>query len=92
MGMMAAWTTRCDNCNAFIYTEIRLTVDTVQQTQGYLDIWGPGFPPGWIQVAHDKATDRHYLFFHDRDCYEDWLRKQGRVEEADAFKNAIWIA
>lgn len=90
MGMMAGWTVRCDNCGKFNYTEIRLTVDTA--IQGWLDIWGPGFPNGWIQVAHDKVTDRHYLFFHDRACYEDWLRKQGRVEEADAFKKAIWIA
>lgn len=92
MPMMAGWTTICDGCGKFNYTEIRLTIDTVQVTQGYLDIWGPGFPPGWIQVAHDKITGRYYLFFHDRACYEDWLRKQGREEEADAFKKAIWIA
>lgn len=92
MPMIATWTVRCDNCDRFRHTELKLNEITVQQTQGYLDIWGPGFGDGWIQVAHDKITDRYYLFFHDRACYEDWLRKQGREEEADAFKKAIWIA
>lgn len=90
--MTATWTVRCDNCDRFRHTELKLNEITAQETQGYTDIWGPGFGDGWIQIPFDKITGRHYLFFHNRDCYEAWLRGQGRHAEADAFTKAIRIA
>lgn len=55
-------------------------------------MWGPGASNGWLQVAHDEVTGKHYLFFHDEECYKNWLRKQGREAEVKEFEEAVWMA
>lgn len=95
MGLSATWTIKCDECGKI---ESVTLVPETKDSKGdpirhhYFDIWGPGIPYGWIQVPHDKVTDRFYLFFCSRECDDTWLRKQGRNEEADELAKAIWVA
>jgi hypothetical protein len=65
---------------------------TARSTSYASDLWSWGYPEGWIQVAFDKPTAQHYLFFHDGSCYTNWLREQGRHEEIERFRNGVWIA
>ena len=41
-------------------------------------------PDGWL------ITDE--MLFHDDECYRDWLRRMGKVEELAAFDDAIALA
>lgn len=90
MGIVAEWVTECDGCGERVEKRMELGVGTVGG--GWLDIWGPGWPEGWLQVTHDGVTGRHYLFFCGAGCYCKWLERQGRHEEVERMRSAVWVA
>ncbi len=89
MGLRVEWTITCDGCQ-LIKKKERSPGDGVHTY--YLDEWGPGIPDGWIQIPFDEVTGKHYIFFHDDECYKNWLRSQNRMVELEQFEKAIWIA
>lgn len=91
MGIIAKWITTCEGCGKVVEKAIELTKETSNSSYGY-DIWGPGFPEGWIQRPYDEVTDRHYLFFHSKECHYSWLEQQGRYKEAEEARKAVWVA
>lgn len=101
MGMQAKWTYICDNCGTTWIREATLNESNAdgtwehEKSDGYESwssddsAWGPGIPEGWLQVSYDEITKQHYLFFHNRECYKDWLRKKNRIDEITKFENAV---
>lgn len=104
MSLEAHLKAMCDGCDKVVERHVQLNDKTAQGIMeertgdGYSgatyasDIWSWAIPEGWLQVPEDQVTGQKYLFFHDGTCYKDWLRKQGRIEEIEAFKNAVWVA
>jgi hypothetical protein len=93
MTIKAVWTTVCTGCGKVEVKEIVLSCATARSS--YFDIWGPGWPEGWLQVnecASEQEEEREYLFFCSDECYKNWLIQQGRADEAEKFDNAIWMA
>lgn len=90
----------CDGCDKVVERLVQLddkTARGIMEEDGGVttyasDLWSWAVPYGWLQVPEDKVTRRKYLFFHDDDCYKEWLRKQGRVEEVEVFEKAVWVA
>ena len=91
MSIIAKWTTTCTGCGKVVEKELQLTEESCYGF-GWTDIWGPGWPKGWMQIPYDEVTDTHYLFFHNHNCYKNWLRKQDRLEEIREFDEGIWVA
>ena len=91
MTILAKWTTTCAGCGKVVEKEITLDEKTSRSNYGY-DIWGPGFPEGWLRLPYDKTTDKHYLFFHSKTCHYAWLEEQGRFKEVEEARKAIWMA
>ena len=90
MGLKAIWTIVCDECGLSLSTERRPEDGEWIEggvTTTYIDEWGPGIPDGWIQIPEDTITGRAYIFFHEDECYKNWLRRQGRVEELEEFES-----
>lgn len=104
MGMQVRWVCTCDGCGLERIREEVLDGHNWDGTWEYHKsdwceswsfdntAWGPGVPDGWLQVAFDEKLNQHYLFFHNGRCYIQWLEKQGRYEEAQEFKDAVWVA
>ena len=89
MGLSATCRAECDNCGSVV--EQAATLD--DETRGSIDdVWIWACPPNWIRQRHDKVTGQKYLFYCSQECVSDWLRKQGRDNEADEFEHTIWIA
>jgi len=88
MGLKAKWTIICDDCGISSEKERR----PEDGRYDGLDMWSGGIPDEWLQIPEDEATGRLYLFFHDDDCYKNWLRSQGRMAELEEFENAVWMA
>ncbi len=100
MGLSAICRAKCDNCGKEIIKEVILNEQTAEGMMGVesgvhsyaIDIWSWCIPEGWIQIARDEVTKQRYLFFCKQNCLMAWLINQGRLEEAEKFKNAVWIA
>lgn len=104
MSLEAHLKATCDGCGEVVERHVQLNDKTAKGIMeertgdGYSsasyasDIWSWIIPEGWLQVPEDKVTGQKYLFFHDDACYKDWLRKQGRLEEIEAFEKAVWVA
>lgn len=100
MSLEACLKATCDGCDKIVERHVRLDDKTAQGimeedsgvTTYASDMWSWAIPYGWLQIPEDKMTGQKYLFFHDDDCHKEWLRKQGRIEEIEAFENAMWIA
>ena len=85
MGLKAKWTCTCDFCGKV--NEVELTPEQ-EQGSSYYDIWGPGWPEGWLQCHEDDK----FIFHCSSQCVKDDLRKQGKLEELKRFENTVWVA
>jgi len=103
MSLEAHFKAICDGCGKVVERHVPFNDQTLQgimeeeRGEGYSftsyapDMWTWALPDGWLEVPRDKVTGQH-LFFHDHNCYKDWLRRQGRLEEVEAFEKAVWVA
>jgi len=105
MSLSARCKAVCDGCGKEVINDVVLNDDTAQGImskddgeKGYCgrsyarDIWSWCIPEGWLQIPKDKVTKQTYLFFCNRECYKEWLRKQGRLTEIEKFNKAKWVA
>lgn len=84
MGFHAKWISTCDHCGRQAIVEL-----TPEQDSGsYFDLWGPGFPDGWLQSNEEGK----YVLYCSRDCLKSWLCAHGRAAQADEVDNAVWVA
>jgi len=98
MSLHAHFITTCDGCGLEVKRDVPLDEKSAQgimeeeggsgwSHRSYArDMWSWAIPNGWLQVSEDIVTGRDYLFFHSGNCYEQWLRKQGRDREAEEFR------
>jgi NAD-dependent dihydropyrimidine dehydrogenase PreA subunit len=85
MGLKAEYELSCDGCGRIKKATVVFGKD---ECDDYYDMMPDEFLYGWIQTMEDKK----HMFFHDDKCFEKYLCSQGRIEEADEFVNAVWIA
>ena len=48
------------------------------------DDWSFETPEGWIEYMA--------LYFHDEQCFREWLQKNGKIKELEEFDNSVWMA
>src|SRR3990167_2073345 len=80
----------CTGCGKKVRHTIWLSIETARD--GSSDIWSPAIPDGWLQVVPNFMDGVHYGFFHSHECYEQFLRRHGLDDQADEFRDGVWIA
>jgi len=86
MSIVVTWVTDCEGCSKRIVKESRLSTEEYGD-----DTLEEGWPGGWMRVAPDDGETEH-LFFHSHECYEEYLEKQGKLDELERFRKGVWMA